>query len=1562
MLRDVVIKGRSLGGSSDLTLLAPIKQGFIDSLESVTYKTRIKRVIETLHGVRVSSYEYATAQFLSDSVERVGVIHSVRVAVLEPQDNVLLAVTFDGSWESYIRVLWDKVGTLLDLIFCGTVGYVTAWNHSFDEWHAWARRVQVETGFFVGPPAFSARDAGYARRIERMRTRGEGSELLEIRAAQPSAEVAVERFADNQRESTPDDPAYAHVEDPRMIRERIRNGLQGLAALYRLVDLHRPGTEEGEVLRRASIDLLREFVQMRDAALITDQLNDERDERDARDGRVKREGRFERQLAWLFPGEGPARLPRGKAPPPAEISELAARDLPDIQGGIVATYDNLTHGVLLLVAFEGPAAARDFLTWIDAHLTRADQPHDGAGGQTFCNVAFTFSGLRAAGLDEDALEAFPEEFRQGMAARAGLLGDVRNNHPRRWRLPGRYIGSSKEALFPIELDSVHAVVQLRCGVADSDAAALAAVELSDRHHPLRATVIRLRRKNRGLRVLAAQSLVRNYKVVNGKRSIHEHFGYADGDGQPELNVEGQKARPDPFDFNRIHAGELLLGHDNAADVARRKMAPATDPADAARLRWLANGSFLVVRKYRQFVDRLQYAVTATATEMQQQLRGKASVAEYEEIVYAKLMGRDREGEPLVRAKSGTLNNFLYDTDPEGRACPLRAHIRRAHPRLPAGAIARPPRLMRRSMSYGGPKSVDRGLVFMAYNASLGEQFEVVQRWLAGGNSTGVSSAESCPIVGVPENGLPRQFRFEYKKRVFRVELERGVQLFEPPAMLSQLQWGLYLFAPSVSALRALRSVSSAAACMAPEQAPPWRLAHGLEILAGLRRSGEVSDAEAVQRWKAAIEDPESIDRLDSAALWAAIRADHGGLLKTPYGTVVASRDLVARVYRDSAERYSVCGQFERMKKSFGEISLGMDDGPVYRQQSEPINAAIGKLTEAATYETAFAAAKAKIDRIVDQAKWQAGLAKDTRFEVGVDIREALEDVMVALCNAWFGLADDPEGRFSRGGADWTWQEGQPPPYPGHFTALSRYMFQPHPGATAEALGQRYGRALREAMHGFVADHRARGTKPQNGSLPAPIAAAIFDHPELGDDNDFVARNMVGVLMGFNPTIMGAVINVVREWQRDGTFGRLRADLAGRTDHDSARGVLAEAMAAAARMRPMPQIGWRTVRKAHRLGSGPHAVDLEAGDLVVLGVVSATQQSLADGGSDGRLMFGGVRTADKQCPTHACPGYEAAIGAMLGTLAAILARPENMSKGAAPLTFVLEGPSGVPTGTPAEKEPPPRLTEIKGRSGLILAWGDSWLDFRANYVGDVGNDLRDWLAVFDYRIPKDFCSWTSWPKTETLAADPGRFTRFLRRYLQTASELPVAILLSAGGNDSTQSTMKGLLNQKATGVPVLNATALGKHIAALQANYRTVLSALRAEFKASNVADIPALLHGYDYPFPDGKGGIGTQWLKQPFEDMGYTSPADSPGAVRAMRDLIDELNAMLGKLQAEFAFVHYIDLRGTIERHWTADPREGWSNDLHPEPQGFELLAAKIDGALRSLPAARRRSRRRPGT
>ena len=100
-------------------------------------------MLRTLHAGRIGGFEYELARILSDAVERVGCIHSVGIAVLEPEDKVLLTVTFDGAWESYVRIIWQKVARLLDLIFCNTENYVLGYENSYDKWGTWSNKRRV---------------------------------------------------------------------------------------------------------------------------------------------------------------------------------------------------------------------------------------------------------------------------------------------------------------------------------------------------------------------------------------------------------------------------------------------------------------------------------------------------------------------------------------------------------------------------------------------------------------------------------------------------------------------------------------------------------------------------------------------------------------------------------------------------------------------------------------------------------------------------------------------------------------------------------------------------------------------------------------------------------------------------------------------------------------------------------------------------------------------------------------------------------------------------------------------------------------------------------------------------------------------------------------------------------------------------------------------------------------------------------------------------------------------------------------------------------------------------
>ena len=1245
MRTELIVNTKSLGGTSDLTLLAPIRKGLVPSLESVTYKTRVKRLLKALNVGRSSSHEYALLRPFSDAVERVGRIHSVRVAVLEPENKVLLAATFDGAWESYIRVLWQKVGSLLDVIFCNTEEYDCACENTFDVWLAWARRVQVETHFFYSVPEVSVADVRYLRSAEAL-----------IRKVPPATDFQGEA-ARLLAGSAEDDAWDAATGSGLQVEETVRQGLQALAFLYRLTDLYVPldnGKDDGRFLRRAAQELLREFVLLGKNAIVKAVLDSDA---------VKK--RFGRQLEWLFAeptGGAVRRLP----PALPALGKVPAVVATDIQGGMLKGYENVTHGCLMLLSFADTTAAKRYVARAAGILTTHEQEHELAVGKMVINMALTCEGLRALGVTEDQLAYFSQEFREGMEARASVLGDYRFNHPRRWRLPEQFGAGRKRR---VELSAVHVVVQLRGNDAAADVDALVDT-FQKMMAPATATL------------LSVEPMIRHY---DEHRKVQEHFGFVDGDSQPQLEAVGTRYP------NQIHLGEVLLGYENEADPVPR---PLHGEA-AERLEWLRNGSYLVVRKLRQDVRALYAAVETVAP-----VAGTDSSAR--DGVLALMMGRKLGGDPL--ALSGAKNDFDYSGDPDGSKCPFASHVRRANPRAAATPTEPPgrrtPRLVRRGMSYGArydhsrsekdkANTGERGLFFMTYNASISEQFEVVQRWLSGGNSTGISSDQSDPFLGVAKNGTRRSFRFGNGPSQ-TIALDGGDLLSDPKPFV-RLEWGSYLFTPSIALLKKLGTMAKS---VEPVETV-WSAARGVSLFPGatsaLSRSSEKPDP--ADAWKELLEDPNAIDEFVSASVLAAVRRHHDGVLQTPYGVLVADRDVLMDVLLDPKRNYTVEGYHERMEgtDSIGEIYLGLDrpvDGGEYDAQSRLTNEAIGEIGERDSFILARRLAKDALDSFLEVAAKTPLPSDASRWDLNLDATEVTDLVLEGLCQYWFGLpkldagpATPPivPGRFR-----WDWKDSDPPTYPGHFTAPSRYLFQPHPNDLVESFGRRYGAALTRAMKRFLAPHIEAKTVPKTPGTTnppdAPIAVAILKTFPLPDDLDKAARTFVGALMGFLPTVDGNLRLSLNEWLRDGTFWSLRVALraAKGSPFDKAKRILDKPLREVMLLRPSPGMIWRRATRDHSLGAGKCPV--HKGQTVALSIASATQQSLETAPHDSKAIyaiFGGDRKAEPH-PTHACPGYNAAMGILLGTLSAFLEVEQDMRASNAPLAFTFEGEFHPPT--------------------------------------------------------------------------------------------------------------------------------------------------------------------------------------------------------------------------------------------------------------------------------------------
>ncbi|HEV3259896.1 MAG TPA: hypothetical protein VG013_23715, partial [Gemmataceae bacterium] len=313
------------------------------------------------------------------------------------------------------------------------------------------------------------------------------------------------------------------------------------------------------------------------------------------------------------------------------------------------------------LTFRRPAQGRAWLAGIiekvgTGKAVAPDTPADAR----WVTVAFTWNGLRALGVDETSLGTFPEEFKQGMAARAEVLGDTGANHPDHW------VGG-------LASQDLHAVVILF-------ARDVPERERCVREHQQYASQFP------GVEALSTLDL----EATPPFDHAHDHFGYRDRLSQP--TVEGTGEVPTPGSGAPLKPGEFFLGYPDEAGPPPRLPRPEI---------LSRNGSFLAYRRLQEHVGAFR-----------EFLRQNGETHEEQELIAAKLMGRWRSGAPLVLAQAKDdpalgadpqrNNDFNYaKMDPYGYAVPLGSHIRRMNPR-DTGVNMNRRRMIRRGGTYGPP--------------------------------------------------------------------------------------------------------------------------------------------------------------------------------------------------------------------------------------------------------------------------------------------------------------------------------------------------------------------------------------------------------------------------------------------------------------------------------------------------------------------------------------------------------------------------------------------------------------------------------------------------------------------------------------------------------------------------------------------------------------------------------------------------------------------------------------------------------------------------------------------
>jgi len=418
--------------------------------------------------------------------------------------------------------------------------------------------------------------------------------------------------------------------------------------------------------------------------------------------------------------------------------------LSDIQGNIVRAYRFPLARYIMLKITDG-ARAREFLRKIVPHITTGEIWRGGVKPEATTNIAFSYHGLKALGLDESCLRQFPLAFAEGMKARGEILGDTDDSSPDHWDKCWR---DEVDILLTINARTVSKLSNL------SEISAAEKAHLNEHHEALRS----LCQVTGGVRLLGSQE--GNVLFYDGKPTAKEHFGFTDGIGNPAfsgtdfnvMKIPGRGKQLQDGTWAPLAPGEFILGYPDESQSI----------PEAARPRQLTrNGTFLVFRKLHQNVASFRKYLVETGREyeksldMSQYRHADGRAARGWEILAAKIASRWLDGTPLelspfgenaeIRDNPLKNNDFDYENDRDGGRCPMGAHVRRCNPRDSLGfqgQLSGRRRILRRGLPYGtatpldelGDDDGEQGIIFMAINASIERQFEFIQQlWVNYGN-------------------------------------------------------------------------------------------------------------------------------------------------------------------------------------------------------------------------------------------------------------------------------------------------------------------------------------------------------------------------------------------------------------------------------------------------------------------------------------------------------------------------------------------------------------------------------------------------------------------------------------------------------------------------------------------------------------------------------------------------------------------------------------------------------------------------------------------------------------
>ncbi len=396
-------------------------------------------------------------------------------------------------------------------------------------------------------------------------------------------------------------------------------------------------------------------------------------------------------------------------------------NLDDIQGNVIRAYGRYSYPFAryFFLNISNPDEGRKFVEAVRHKVTTgARWPEQADKPECTLNIGFTFYGLYVLETPSRTLKGMPDEFIDGMKARAFILGDrdvtKTEDEDKGWDKHWDPIWRKNRAGAG---EDVHIWISLNAQL-KTEGTAEPVDALEDRTQWLRDLC---EASNGGVRILSGngregdqeyQSASAVFEELGGAKipTPKEHFGFTDGISDPVF--EGQY-RPEEMktavigrgervngEWEAIATGEFILGHPDAS----QELPPTAMPPELMR-----NGTFMTYRKLHQNVAAFDEVLNEEAERFAAEM--DVPVGEAKETLRAKMCGRWSDGVPLAKVptydewrqfktdrsfndadplkalenqmkyiRSPEASDFRYADDMQGFNCPGGAHVRRVNTR------------------------------------------------------------------------------------------------------------------------------------------------------------------------------------------------------------------------------------------------------------------------------------------------------------------------------------------------------------------------------------------------------------------------------------------------------------------------------------------------------------------------------------------------------------------------------------------------------------------------------------------------------------------------------------------------------------------------------------------------------------------------------------------------------------------------------------------------------------------------------------------------------------------